>query len=265
MLQLRSWRARLMTLFKSWLCWKSSKLYRQVFFLQKLFHKHHTNRFFYVNGHNRGNVVPQQLNNPLKCISQQYVCKIKKSRWSGRLYFTFQHHQFNSFPVMESQKQTPEPHWLSPNSLLSLPARHQDPRQVFSGWPSEEDFPHSQWWLHRQRRQSGHSSDRRREWPALQLRAPEHRPRGAHLAGHQWLGDRRPVGGPVGLQPALQELGDGDHPAARRRARPELRHLLHHGQREVVWWELPSRKGFSVRVQHRLKVAFSDISVTLCR
>lgn len=140
---------------------------------------------------------------------------------------------------------------------LSLSARHQDHWQVFPGRPSKEELPHSRWGLHRQRRHSGNSYVRIRERWTLQLRSSEHWARGAHLAGHQWHSDRWPVVGPNRLQCSLQELGDGHHPAARRRSQPELCHPLHHGQREVVWWELPSRKSLCVWIQHRLKAFFS--------
>lgn len=140
-------------------------------------------------------------------------------------------------------------------SPSSLSARHEDPWEVSPGRPSEEDLSRSLWRLQRQRRHPKHPSDRRWKRPAVQLRPPEHRPRGADLAGHQWHGDRRPVGGPIRVQCALQELGDRDHPAAGRREQTELRHPFHHSQRKVVWWELPSWKGLGVWVQHRLRAA----------
>uniref|UniRef100_A0A8C2SIL4 C-type lectin domain-containing protein n=1 Tax=Capra hircus TaxID=9925 RepID=A0A8C2SIL4_CAPHI len=60
------------------------------------------------------------------------------------------------------------------------------------------------------------------------------------LGGH----DRRPH--------RLQELGDGDHRAARRRQGRELRHPVRRGQRQVVRQALPGQAALRLPVRHRL-------------
>lgn len=139
-----------------------------------------------------------------------------------------------------------------PPPLSSLPEGNQDWRKVFPSSEHEEELPCGQRGLHGYGGHPQYPSDGRWERPAVWVCTASHGTWGAGVAGHQWHGLWGPLGGHVGLQRALQELGDGDHPAAGWRPHAQLRRALHHSQRQVVRRELQGGEGLRLRVQHRL-------------
>lgn len=139
----------------------------------------------------------------------------------------------------------------------SLPERHKDPRQVFSGGHREEALPHGQRRLHRQGRNPQHSALLRRKHASPWLCAPEPRTRRWNLAGRKRHANRGRVDGPDRLKHPLPEL---EAPGAWRRPRGELRRSL---RREVARRAVSWGAGLRLRVQHRLRSSSVAIPLTL--